>query len=176
MVANVKKILVCLLPVLASSAVRAQEITCFKADFDAGIPAGCIVEDYAELPVGTGFRTYVGQQWFCGDVFGTNGKAAMSTCQTGRYPDRDRTRCEGRSPSGVCSSGKERRHRNQPLPEKHSLRGGSDGCDGTCLGGTSCDGTVGKCCLPGTGVLSCSCQSGQKNDSEENNFITNIYL
>lgn len=79
MVANVKKILVCLLPVLASSAVRAQEITCFKADFDAGIPAGCIVEDYAELPVGTGFRTYVGQQWFCGDVFGTNGKAAMST-------------------------------------------------------------------------------------------------
>lgn len=39
MVANVKKILVCLLPVLASSAVRAQEITCFKAACRAGIAA-----------------------------------------------------------------------------------------------------------------------------------------
>lgn len=79
MITNVKRILVCLLPVLASSVARAQEVTCFKADFNAGIPAGCTVVDYAELPVGTGFRVNVGQQWFCGKVFGADGTAAMST-------------------------------------------------------------------------------------------------
>lgn len=79
MITKMKKIFVYLLPVLSASAIQAQEVTCFKADFNDGIPAGCTVVDYAELPVGTGFRKRVGEQWYCGDVFGADGKAVMST-------------------------------------------------------------------------------------------------
>lgn len=56
----------------------AQE-TCLNETFGSGIPSAFVNLDQDEWPVGTGFRISVKGDWFTGNVWGGNGKVAMST-------------------------------------------------------------------------------------------------
>lgn len=73
-----KKYFVGLLGFLLSSALASQS-TYFLETFNRGIPSTFLNEDVDGLAVGNGFKVSVAENWFAREIYGTDGRAAVST-------------------------------------------------------------------------------------------------